>query len=78
MELWIWVMAGIAALVILVLAIAYLAAKSFSLGKRLQPFIAEIAMFRKSMDQYPEAVKFLTEQASAKESPSKGPRATKD
>jgi hypothetical protein len=78
MELWIWVIAGITALVILVIAFTYLAAKSFSLGKRLQPFIADIASFRRSMDQYPEAVKFLTDQASARESPSKGPRATKD
>jgi hypothetical protein len=78
MELWIWVIAGLAALLILVLAFAYLAAKSFSLGKRLQPFISDVALFRKSIDQYPEAVKFLTEQATAKTPPSKGPRATKD
>jgi hypothetical protein len=78
MELWIWVIAGLAALLILVLAFAYLAAKSFSLGKRLQPFISDVALFRKSIDQYPEAVKFLTEQATAKTPPSKDPRATKD
>jgi hypothetical protein len=77
MELWIWVIAGITALVILVIAFAYLAAKSFSLGKRLQPFIADFASFRKSMDQYPEASKFLSEQATAKNSVSRGLGATK-
>jgi hypothetical protein len=78
MELWIWVIAGLAALLILVLAFAYLAAKSLSLGKRLQPFISDVALFLKSIAQYPEAVKFLTEQATAKTPPSKGPGATKD
>jgi hypothetical protein len=73
MELWIWVIAGLAALVILLLALAYLAAKLLSLGKRLQPFIADVALFRKSINQYPEAVKFLTEQATPKNSPTKGP-----
>jgi len=78
MELWIWLIAGSSALLILVLAFAYLAAKSFSLGKRLKSFISDVALFRKSIDQYPEAVKFLTEQATAKKPPTKGPETTKD
>ena len=73
MELWIWFIAGVTALVILALAFAYLAAKSLSLGKRLHPFIGDVALFRKSIDQYPEAVKFLTEQATAKKPQTKGP-----
>jgi hypothetical protein len=63
MELSIWIIAGLSSLIILILAFVYLAAKSVSLGKRLKPFMADVALFRKSVQQYPEAVKFLSELA---------------
>lgn len=78
MELWIWIGAALVSLVVIVLALAYLAAKSISLGKRVQPFIAHIAKFRKDIEQYPEALKFLTEQVAPKNPPAKGSEASND
>lgn len=78
MELWIWIIAGITGLVIIVSALSYLAVKSLSLGKKLQPFIGDLVVFRKNAERYPEAVSFLNQLTQGENSPVKGPENGKD
>jgi hypothetical protein len=78
MELLIWIIAGLAGLVITVLALSYLAVKSIALGKKLQPFVGDLVVFRKNVERYPEAVSFLNQLTQGEKSPVKGPETGKD
>jgi hypothetical protein len=77
MELWIWLSAIGAGLLVLIVLLTWLVSRGVMLAKKLKSFADHLVRFRKDAEQYPEAVKFYTELARAEESPVKKPRKPK-
>ena len=74
MDLWIWLSALTAGVIILLLALLFVGIKAVSLGKRLKPFAEHLAKFNETSKQYPEAVKFYSDLAKSAESPTGKPQ----
>ena len=77
MELWIWLAALAAGVLVLLISLIVLASRSIILAKRLKPFMEHLAVFKRSAQQYPEAVKFFSDLAEAEEKPAKAHRRRK-
>jgi hypothetical protein len=71
MEFWTWFIALAAGLMILTIALIWAVSRAVVLGKKLRPFAAEVANFKKSAEQYPEAVEFYRNLAQSQEKPAK-------
>jgi len=71
MELWIWLGAVAAALIIFILVLVWSASRAVVLAKKIKPFAAVVASFQANSKKYPEAVKFYKDLASSKETPDK-------
>jgi hypothetical protein len=65
MELWIWLTALAIGSFVFVLALVWLGSRAFISGKKLKPFADDMARFKKSVDQYPEAVEFYSNLAKS-------------
>lgn len=69
MELWTWFIAVATGLLILTIALVWVVSRAVVLGKKLRPFAEDVAKFRKSAEQYPEAVEFYRNLAQSQEKP---------
>jgi hypothetical protein len=73
MELWIWVVAAVASLLIFGLALLWLGSRAIISAKKLKPFADELARIQKSIDQYPEAVEFYSNLTRSSDKPKNKP-----
>lgn len=73
MEIWIWVAAVVASLLIFGLALLWLGSRAFISAQKLKPFADELAKFQKSIDQYPKAVEFYSNLAKSSDKPKNKP-----
>jgi hypothetical protein len=77
MELGIWLTALTLSALISLLALFVLAFRTFSLAKKLKPFVEHLKRFKVSAAQYPEAVKLFSDMAKAEREPATKRRSAK-
>jgi uncharacterized protein YoxC len=68
LEIWIWLAALIAGLLILVIALLVVAIRVATIAKKLKPFIDQVASFQKGLSQYPDAIRLISNMANSKDS----------
>jgi hypothetical protein len=73
MELWIWLAALALGAVIFLAALALLTLRGVTVAKKLKPFAQQLVAFKKSTEQYPEAVEFYSRLAQSQEFPDRKP-----
>lgn len=69
MQFWTWLIAVATALTILTIVVVWVVSRAVVLGKKLKPFTEDVAKFKKSAEQYPEAVEFYRNLAQSQEKP---------